>query len=113
VVGLSIKADVIDWDEYHSGERKEGAYLAVWTFIEKTASGISIILLGFAMQLVGYDPNVEQTEAMEWTLRGMYGVFPALCFLGGTVLLSRFTLNEEEHTEIRAELDRRRKEEAQ
>ena len=43
----------------------------------------------------------------------MYGVFPALCFLGGTVLLSRFTLNEEEHTEIRAELDRRRKEEAQ
>ena len=108
VVGLSIKADVIDWDEVHSGERKEGAYLAVWTFVEKSAAGISIILLGFALQIVGYDPNAEQSEAMKWTLRGLYGVFPAICFLGGTFLLSRFGLDETEHARIRAELDRRR-----
>ena len=111
VVGLSIKADVIDWDEYHSGERKEGAYLAVWTFVEKSAAGVSIILLGFAMQWVGYEPNAEQSEAMKWTLRGMYGVFPALCFLAGTFLLARFRLDEDEHAAIRAELDRRHAEE--
>ena len=45
---------------------------------------------------------------MKWTLRGLYGVFPALCFLGGTFLLSRFGLDEAEHARIRAELDRRR-----
>ena len=53
---------------------------------------------------------VEQSEAMKWTLRGMYGVLPALCFLAGTFLLARFGLNEAEHATIRAELDRRRAE---
>ena len=28
VVGQSLKADVIDWDEGQTGERKEGTYFA-------------------------------------------------------------------------------------
>jgi GPH family glycoside/pentoside/hexuronide:cation symporter len=104
VIGPSIKGDVIDYDEWRTGERKEGAYLAVWTFVQKSAGGLCAILLGFALQFVGFEPNVEQTQATRWTILGLYGALPALCYAVGTVLLSRFGLNEKEHEAIRAEI---------
>ena len=107
VVGPSIKGDVIDWDELQTGERKEGAYLAVWTFVQKSAGGLCAILLGFALQGVGFEPNAEQTDATKWTILALYGVLPSVCYVVGTVLLSRFTLNEKEHAAIRAEIDAR------
>jgi len=107
VVGPSIKADVIDWDELQSGERKEGSYLAVWTFVQKSAHGLCAILLGFALQWVGFEPNVEQSTATKWTILGLYGVFPGVAYAIGAVLLSRFKLNEQEHGLVRQALDAR------
>ena len=107
VVGPSIKGDVIDWDELQTGERKEGAYLAVWTFVQKSALGLCAILLGFALQWVGFEPNVEQSDATKWMILALYGVFPGIAYAIGTVLLSRFQLNEREHAAIREALDAR------
>lgn len=107
VVGPSIKGDVIDWDEHRTGERKEGSYLAVWTFVQKSAAGLCAILLGFALQWVGFVPNAEQTTATKWTLLALYGVLPGISYGIGTLLLARFRLNEAEHAEIRRELDAR------
>ena len=55
VVAPSIKADVVDYDEYLTGERKEGAYLAVWNFVRKAAAGVSAMLTGFVLQIVGFE----------------------------------------------------------
>ena len=107
VVGMSINGDVIDWDEYQSGERKEGAYLAVWTFVEKSAAGLCAIVLGFTLQWVGFEPNVEQNELTKTAILGLYGLLPGVCYGIGVILLMRFKLNEGEHATIRAELDRR------
>jgi GPH family glycoside/pentoside/hexuronide:cation symporter len=107
VLGFSIKADVIDWDELQTGERKEGSYLAVWTFVQKSAGGLCAILLGAALQWVGFEPNTEQTQATKWMILALYGAFPATAYAIGVVLLRRFRLNEAEHAEIRAALDAR------
>ena len=107
VIGLSVKADVIDYDELVTGERKEGSYLAVWTFVQKSMGGLLAIVLGFALQWVGYEPNVEQTEATKRVILALYGFLPAGCFAVGLWLLLRFQLNEAEHAEIRRELDAR------
>ena len=53
VLGPSIKADVIDYDEARTGQRKEGSYFAGWNFASKSASGFAILLTGVALQLVG------------------------------------------------------------
>ncbi len=108
VIGPSIKGDVIDYDEYKTGERKEGAYLAVWTFVQKSAGGLCAILLGFTLQGVGFEPNVEQTDLTKWTILALYGALPAVCYAVGTVLLSRFALNEPEHAAIRAVIEARK-----
>jgi GPH family glycoside/pentoside/hexuronide:cation symporter len=107
VIGLSVKADVIDYDELVTGERKEGAYLAVWTFIQKSMSGVLAMVLGFTLQWVGFEPNVEQSEATQRAILALYGFLPSACYAVGLVLLLRFRLNESEHAEIRRQLDAR------
>lgn len=107
VIGLSVKADVIDYDELVTGERKEGAYLSVWTFIQKSMSGVLAMVLGFTLQLVGFEPNVEQSETTQRAILALYGFLPAGCYAIGLILLMRFRLNESEHAEIRRELDAR------
>ena len=62
VLSHSMQADVIDWDEERTGERKEGAYLATWSFGEKCASALAAAGVGVALEWVGYAPNVPQSE---------------------------------------------------
>ncbi|MEE9280287.1 MAG: MFS transporter [Myxococcota bacterium] len=107
VVAPSITADVIDYDEYLTGERKEGAYLAVWNLVRKGAGALTPIAAGLALQYTGYQPNVEQSEATKTAMLALIGILPGTCYLIGTLLFLRFRLNEKEHAEIRAVLDAR------
>ena len=107
VVAPSIQADVIDFDEFQTGQRKEGAYFAAWNFVFKSATGVTLMLTGFILQAAGFVPNVEQSDQAKFALRALYALFPMLCYLGGALIFSRFSLNEAEHNEIRAVLDAR------
>ena len=103
--GSSIQADVIDYDEYMTGQRKEGAYFAAWNFVFKSATGITIMITGWVLQFVDFQPNVEQTEQVKLAIRSLYAIFPLVCYLIGTALFMRFSLDEAEHHRIRAALD--------
>ncbi|MBW2386082.1 MAG: MFS transporter [Deltaproteobacteria bacterium] len=107
MVGNSILADVIDWDELETGERKEGAYSAAWGFAIKTATAIVIVAVGAALSLSDYEANQQQTEGTLLMFRLINGGAPLVMYLLGAFLFRRFELNETEHAAIRAELDRR------
>jgi GPH family glycoside/pentoside/hexuronide:cation symporter len=107
-IGLSILADVIDYDEYQTGERKEGAYSAAFGFALKAAIGITALVMGFALQLSGFVPNAEQPPAALMTLRVIFAGFPFVGYLVGAWVMWDFSFNESEHAAVRAELDRRR-----
>lgn len=101
VVAPSIQADVIDYDEYLTGERKEGAYTAVWNFIRKAAAGVTAFVTGFVLQFAGYVPNAdEQTEAVKVAILALMGLVPGVCYAIGTLLFLRFSLNQAEHERI-------------
>ena len=106
-VGPSILADVIDYDEYLSGERKEGIYSAAWGFTLKASHALVILLVGLVLELSGFRPNVDQTVTADLALRGLYAGLPLTAFLTGAFLFRRFRLDQEEHTRIRSELERR------
>ena len=108
MMGPSIQADVIDWDEHATGVRKEGAYFAAWNFIFKVATGITQGLTGLVLTFSGYIPNVEQTEGVKVTILALYGLFPMACYLIGSYLFSRFELDESGYEKIRTDLDSRR-----
>ena len=96
----SMLADVIDSDEYATGERKEGAYSAVWGFIGKCSVALVAFPTGLALQLAGFTPNVEQPAQVELVLRLLFGGLPVLGFLAGAAVLRGFRLNEREHARI-------------
>jgi GPH family glycoside/pentoside/hexuronide:cation symporter len=107
VVGPSIQADIIDWDELRTGERKEGAYFAVWNFMRKSAYGLAAMGSGLLLGAIGFVPNAEQSETTQLGMRVLFGLVPGLCYVLGFFALRRLRLDEAEHTEIRRELDAR------
>ena len=107
MVGNSILADVIDWDELQTGERKEGAYSAAWGFAIKSATALMIVLVSAALQFSDFEANQEQTQGTLWMLRVINGGVPLVMYLVGAAIFTRFELDEDRHREIRAELDRR------
>jgi GPH family glycoside/pentoside/hexuronide:cation symporter len=107
MVGPSVQADVIDYDEYATGERKEGTYFAVWNVARKCATGVTGWLTGLALQAAGFQRNAVQGEATLLVMRGLMGLFPLLAYAIGFLLFLRFRLTEPEHRGIRRELDQR------
>ncbi|HCY04766.1 MAG TPA: hypothetical protein DHU16_04875 [Gammaproteobacteria bacterium] len=106
-IGPSVQGDVIDYDEYKTGERKEGSYFAVWNFTYKSALGVMLLLTGFVLEASGFIPNQPQPMSVQIAMVTLYGALPLVCYVIGAVLFSRFKLNEQEYVVIRAELDRR------
>ena len=109
VVAPSIQADIIDWDELQSGERKEGAYFALWSFVRKGAFGITGGAAGLALGATGFVPNAEQPPETLLALRALFGLFPGACYLLGTLLFLRFRFTQAEHEAVQAALAARRR----
>jgi Na+/melibiose symporter-like transporter len=106
-LGPAVQADVIDWDQHATGERKEGTYYAAFTFLSQSAAGVMGVATGFVLDAVGYVPNAPQSEAVQLAIRALMSGGPVICFLAGMVIFARFGLDEAEHARIRAELDAR------
>jgi Na+/melibiose symporter-like transporter len=103
-IGASMLADVIDADELATRERKEGAYTAAFTFAFQVGSGLTVALVGAALELSGFRPNAEQTPLAEWTMRGLFAGAPFAMLLVGALVLRGYALDEREHARIRARL---------
>lgn len=105
VVGPSLKADVVDWDEAHTGERKEGSYFATWNFAQKSAGGVAVWAVGLTLALTDFVPNAEQSEETLDGIRMLAAGLPVFLHIGALVLIGRFALGEDEHRELRGSLD--------
>ena len=103
-VAASMQTDVIDVDEYETGERKEGVYFASWNLLQKSAFGMNIMMVGFVLQWAGFQPNVEQTLATQRAIGIAFAGLPFLATVGMLLLLLRFRLDERMHSEIRVAL---------
>jgi GPH family glycoside/pentoside/hexuronide:cation symporter len=101
VVAPAIQADVIDWDELQTGERKEGAYTAVWNLIRKWGWGVAAGVGGLALGWSGYDGAAEsQTETVRWTIVVLVSLVPGGANVIGALLMRRFALNQAEHADV-------------
>jgi len=107
VVGPSLKADVVDWDEARTGERKEGSYFAAWNFVQKGAGGVGVWAVGVMLALTGFQPNVEQSESTLFGMRLLASILPFVLHLGALILIARFELDETEHRAARHQADAR------
>jgi GPH family glycoside/pentoside/hexuronide:cation symporter len=103
----AIQADVIDYDELRTGRRREGQYIGLWSVAKKLAAAIGVGVGLASLGAVGYTPNVQQTETVQFTLRVLYALVPSLCNLVAIAIALSYPISEAIHSRIRSAIDRR------
>ncbi|GAK56535.1 major facilitator superfamily MFS_1 [Candidatus Vecturithrix granuli] len=97
----AIQADVIDYDELLSGERREGQYIGLWSISKKIAAALGVGIALSILGLVGYAPNVEQTSQVQLTLRILYSLAPSLCNMIAFFIALKYPITGKIHENIR------------
>lgn len=104
----SMQADVIDYDEWRSGRRREGEYIGFWSIVKKLAAALSAGLAFPILDLSGYAPGAEeQAQSAVWALRLLYVGTPSVCNAIAILVAWRYPINRVMHGEIRREIDAR------
>ena len=104
----AIQADVIDYDELLTGERREGQYIGLWSIAKKFAAAVGIGAGLSILGLAGYTPNAEQPAAVQMTLRVLYALVPSLCNIVAIVIAFAYPISSDIHAEIRKAIEQRR-----
>lgn len=102
----SIQADVIDYDELLTGQRREGQYIGLWAIAKKFSAALGIGMGLFLLGNTGYSPNVEQSESTVMMLRVLYALVPCLCNVLSIAIMGFYPISEQKHAQIRREIER-------
>ena len=104
----AIQADVIDYDELLSGERREGQYIGLWSIAKKLAAAVGVGIGLSVLGLVGYTPNVEQSDQVVLTLKTLYALVPSICNIIAFGIALSYPISSGLHREIRSAISQRR-----
>jgi GPH family glycoside/pentoside/hexuronide:cation symporter len=105
---LAIMPDTLDWDELRHGTRQEAACYAVLTLSQKVISAATITLTGVLLAGSGYVQNAAQPASAINAIRFLTGWLPAVLFLAGALLSTRYPLTRERHARILRALEKKR-----
>ncbi len=105
----AMQADVIDYDELLTGERREGHYIGLWSITKKLAAALGVGIALPILGRVGYTPNVEQSDAVLLTLRLLYALVPSVCNIVALIIALAYPISRKRHEEIRLAIAERKK----
>ena len=110
VLMSSMMADVCDEDELHTGERREGAYSAIFWWIVKLGLSASLALSGLLLNATGFneDLGADQTTHTFLLMRICDIVFPVGFIALSIYFIHKFPLTEERSYEVKAQLEAKR-----
>ncbi|HIG39859.1 MAG: glycoside-pentoside-hexuronide (GPH):cation symporter [bacterium] len=108
-LGPSMQADVIDYDELHTGKRREAQYGALWSICTKFMVIPSMSVPLAILATVGYAPNVEQTESVQFTIRAIFCLAPACMAITAFSIGWFYPLTKKKHEEIWQGIEAHRK----
>ena len=103
----AIQADVIDYDELLTGERREGQYIGLWSIAKKFAAAIGIGAGLSILGMAGYTPNAEQPAAVLTTLRVLYALVPSICNVIAIAIAFAYPISGRIHIDIRKAIEKR------
>ena len=113
VMIYAIFPDIPDVDELASGERREGIYAALVTFIRKFSSALAIFAVSNVIGMAGYVPPLQQTvdgatklieqpqsEAFLLVLRLIFMLLPIILLVFALYFATRFPLTPALHQRL-------------
>lgn len=105
---FAFEADAVEYGEYKTGKRTEGATYAIYSFFRKVSQAVAGALAGYALALGGFVAKApQQSDSALTTIRGLVGLGPAgFALLGGLIFLA-YPLTDARFREIVRELHAR------
>ncbi len=105
----SMQADVIDYDEFLTGKRREAQYGALWAIMTKFTVIPSASVPLAILASLGFQPNVEQSETVRYAISGIFGLLPAATSLVAIGIAWFFPIDETVHRAIMRGVDAHRR----
>jgi len=96
----SMMPDVIEVDQAKTGERHEGIYFGMNSFLQKFSGAIGIAASGWALKLYGYVPNAVQTQHALFGIRFFFAIVPVVAFAVALPLLIWYPITRQKHAEF-------------
>ena len=106
----SMQVDVVDYDELDTGERREGSFASIFSWILKLSFCIGFLISGPLLEMTGFDAKLggDQPEAVLTSMRMGYVAIPVTALFFALVFLKFFPINREKAADIREQLEARR-----
>lgn len=113
VLPWAIIPDVVEWDEYHSGQRHEGIFYSLVTLFRKVANSLAIPGALLMLEWTGYIPNSNlQPRAAIVGIVVILSIIPASLFLMGALFARMMPITRQSFDEVLDALHLRRAAEA-
>ncbi len=113
LVPWSMMPDVIEFDEYETGLRREGVFYGFMVLLQKLGIAFGLWMVAQALSWSGYiSPSLagvrpEQPANAIFAIRLFMGPIPAVILLASLVIAWRYPITRKKHAEIRERLERR------
>ncbi|MEN0065584.1 MAG: MFS transporter [Myxococcota bacterium] len=106
----SMIADVVDYDELETNQRREGMYGSIFWWVVKVGMAAALAAGGFLLNLTGFDVALEGNQSADtlYWMRVADVVVPIIASFIAIFAIMSYPLTEQRAHEIRDELERRR-----
>jgi GPH family glycoside/pentoside/hexuronide:cation symporter len=104
----SMLTDVIDYDEWKSGEQRAGLYFGCWRFAAKLARAVALLTTGLVLEAVDFESDQPPDEKVRWALRLLFGPGVGLFFLFSGLILVRYRFDHHKQRQLHRLLTRKR-----
>jgi Na+/melibiose symporter-like transporter len=100
--------EVVDVDEVVSGQRQEGVYAGIMTFLRQVSSSLAVFGIGAILQFTGYNADlaVQPPQAVS-AIRLINTAIPIIMVVLGLLCCWLFPITRENFALIREYLDKR------
>jgi glucuronide carrier protein len=106
---FAFEADAVEYGEYRTGKRTEGATYAIYSFFRKVSQAIAGAVAGYALAFGGFIARApEQPESALTAIRAVVGLGPAVFAILGGLMFLAYPLTDTRFREIVRELQARR-----
>ena len=113
-VMFGLEADTVEYGEWKTGKRTEGAAYALFSFTRKVTQSIGGALGAWALAIGGYIAasatvtNPVQPDSAILAIKATIGLLPAVAALIAMIIFARYPLNDERFKQIRNETEARK-----
>ena len=110
---FALEADTVEYGEWMTGQRTEGATYAIFSFTRKITQSIGGALGAFALALGGYvstlGPGATQPESAIIAIKAAIGLIPAAAAALAMLAFIRYPLTEQRYQAMVDETDARKR----